>query len=98
MNITNDYSKSSSFEQVNTDKQKSNIATTEGVLNANINGANVEITSNKDVNIIGSNINADSKIDINANNVNIKDAHENSKVETNSIYLSLVELTYKILI
>ncbi|HEB9320079.1 TPA: hemagglutinin repeat-containing protein [Campylobacter coli] len=96
VNITNDYSKSSSFEQVNTDKQKSNIATTtEGVLNANINGANVEITSNKDVNIIGSNINADSKIDINANNVNIKDAHENSKVETNSIYLSPVELTYK---
>lgn len=96
VNITNDYSKSSSFEQVNTDKQKSNIVTTtEGVLNANINGANVEITSNKDVNIVGSNINTDSKIDINANNVNIKDAHELSKVEANGVYLKPVEISYE---
>lgn len=85
VNIKNDYSKSSSFEQINTDSQKSNTTTSiDGVLSTNIKGANVGIVSNQDVNIIASNINADSKIDINANNVNIKDAHELSKTKTDA--------------
>ncbi len=99
VNIKNDYSKSSSFEQINTDSQKSNTTTTttsiDGVLSTNIKGANVGIVSNQDVNIIASNINADSKIDINANNVNIKDAHELSKTKTDGVYLKPVEISYE---
>ena len=95
VNIKNDYSKSSSFEQINTDSQKSNTTTSiDGVLSTNIKGANVGIVSNQDVNIIASNINADSKIDINANNVNIKDAHELSKTKTDGVYLKPVEISY----
>ncbi|HIF9620389.1 TPA: hemolysin activation protein [Campylobacter coli] len=79
VNIKNDYSKSSSFEQINTDSQKSNTTTSiDGVLSTNIKGANVGIVSNQDVNIIASNINA--------NNVNIKDAHELSKTKTDGVY------------
>lgn len=96
VNIKNDYSKSSSFEQINTDSQKSNTTTSiDGVLSTNIKGANVGIVSNQDVNIIASNINADSKIDINANNVNIKDAHELSKTKTDGVYLKPVEISYE---
>ena len=96
VNIKNDYSKSSSFEQINTDSQKSNTTTSiDGVLSTNIKGANVGIVSNQDVNIIASNINADSKIDINANNVNIKDAHELSKTKTDDVYLKPVEISYE---
>ncbi|EAI4884962.1 hemagglutination protein [Campylobacter coli] len=96
LNIKNDYSKSSSFEQINTDSQKSNTTTSiDGVLSTNIKGANVGIVSNQDVNIIASNINADSKIDINANNVNIKDAHELSKTKTDGVYLKPVEISYE---
>lgn len=95
VNIKNDYSKSSSFEQINTDSQKSNTTTSiDGVLSTNIKGANVGIVSNQDVNIIASNINADSKIDINANNVNIKDAHELSKTKTDGV-LKPVEISYE---
>lgn len=94
MNIKNDYSKSSSLKQIDKYGQKSNIATTvNGVLSTNIKGSNVEIVSNKDVNIIGSNISADSKININANNVNIKDAHEFSKVKIDSVYLRAMEVS-----
>lgn len=96
VNIKNDYSKSSSFEQINTDSQKSNTTTSiDGVLSTNIKGADVGIVSNQDVNIIASNINADSKIDINANNVNIKDAHELSKTKTDGVYLKPVEISYE---
>ncbi|EAI6441088.1 hemagglutination protein [Campylobacter coli] len=96
VNIKNDYSKSSSFEQINTDSQKSNTTTSiDGVLSTNIKGANVGIVSNQDVNIIASNINADSKIDINANNVNIKDVHELSKTKTDGVYLKPVEISYE---
>ncbi|EJL7939705.1 hemagglutinin repeat-containing protein [Campylobacter coli] len=96
VNIKNDYSKSSSFEQINTDSQKSNTTTSiDGVLSTNIKGANVGIVSNQDVNIIASNINADSKIDINVNNVNIKDAHELSKTKTDGVYLKPVEISYE---
>ncbi|HID0154050.1 TPA: hemagglutinin repeat-containing protein [Campylobacter coli] len=96
VNIKNDYSKSSSFEQINTDSQKSNTTTSiDRVLSTNIKGANVGIVSNQDVNIIASNINADSKIDINANNVNIKDAHELSKTKTDGVYLKPVEISYE---
>lgn len=96
VNIENDYSKLSSFEEVNTDSQKSNTATTiNGILNTNIKGSNVGIISNKDVNIIGSNIAANSKIDINANNVNVKDAHEVSKVEINGVYSKSIETSYE---
>ncbi|HEG0332783.1 TPA: hemagglutinin repeat-containing protein [Campylobacter coli] len=96
VNIKNDYSKSSSFEQINTDSQKSNTTTSiDGVLSTNIKGANVGIVSNQDVNIIASNINADSKIDINANNANIKDAHELSKTKTDGVYLKPVEISYE---
>ncbi|EGV1490124.1 hemagglutinin repeat-containing protein [Campylobacter coli] len=96
VNIKNDYSKSSSFEQINTDSQKSNTTTSiDGVLSTNIKGANVGIVSNQDVNIIASNINADSKIDINANNVNIKEAHELSKTKTDGVYLKPVEISYE---
>ncbi|MCE7240442.1 hemagglutinin repeat-containing protein [Campylobacter coli] len=96
VNIKNDYSKSSSFEQINTDSQKSNTTTSiDGVLSTNIKGVNVGIVSNQDVNIIASNINADSKIDINANNVNIKDAHELSKTKTDGVYLKPVEISYE---
>ncbi|HFP7649682.1 TPA: hemagglutinin repeat-containing protein [Campylobacter coli] len=96
VNIKNDYSKSSSFEQINTDSQKSNTTTSiDGVLSTNIKGANVGIVSNQDVNIMASNINADSKIDINANNVNIKDAHELSKTKTDGVYLKPVEISYE---
>ncbi|EAI9959072.1 hemagglutination protein [Campylobacter coli] len=88
VNIKNDYSKSSSFEQINTDSQKSNTTTSiDGVLSTNIKGANVGIVSNQDVNIITSNINA--------NNVNIKDAHELSKTKTDGVYLKPVEISYE---
>ncbi|HED7328051.1 TPA: hemagglutinin repeat-containing protein [Campylobacter coli] len=88
VNIKNDYSKSSSFEQINTDSQKSNTTTSiDGVLSTNIKGANVGIVSNQDVNIIASNINA--------NNVNIKDAHELSKTKTDGVYLKPVEISYE---
>ncbi|ELV9540667.1 hemagglutinin repeat-containing protein [Campylobacter coli] len=88
VNIKNDYSKSSSFEQINTDSQKSNTTTSiDGVLSTNIKGANVGIVSNQDVNIIASNINA--------NNANIKDAHELSKTKTDGVYLKPVEISYE---
>lgn len=88
VNIKNDYSKSSSFEQINTDSQKSNTTTSiDGVLSTNIKGANVGIVSNQDVNIIASNINA--------NNANIKDAHELSKIKTDGVYLKPVEISYE---
>lgn len=88
VNIKNDYSKSSSFEQINTDSQKSNTTTSiDGVLSTNIKGANVGIVSNQDVNIIASNINA--------NNANIKDAHKLSKTKTDGVYLKPVEISYE---
>ncbi|XGQ69680.1 hemagglutinin repeat-containing protein [Campylobacter hepaticus] len=96
INITNDYSNTSSFKNTDTNNEKSNTSkTTDGVLSSNLKAGDVDIISNKDVNIQGSNIDANSEINIKGNNVNITDAHEKSSTTFDGIYFGTASITHQ---
>lgn len=99
VNIKNDYSTSSSFTQEQTGDNVSTSSTQSNtVLSSNISADNLSISAKKDANIVSSNISSTSQqgsIDINAQNVNIADAQENTKIQNEEYSRSSTEINHK---